>query len=283
MDAYRLRGALLSLLYTAAHEASITGLAFIRPLYWAWPESHEAYAVPLYQYALTDALVVSPIVTFTDPPSASGRVAKETWVPPGVWSTWDGSLLLTGPLNHTHSYNASEIPLFVAAGSLLPLQATDAANVIASSPDLTWTLFPPAPQGWVRGASGSGGGSVWEDEGEGDAHLVGWGATTAATWMLAGGSALFTLTVLPTNGTYAGAPAHRGVSLQVRGLPASVGIAAVIVNGVPLPQGQPGDAVGWWRTPQGVYSLVTPVGSLVVSAGAFPLDSGATVAVQLAF
>jgi len=278
-DAYRLRGALLPLVYTAAHEASITGLAPVRPLYWAFPESSEAYAVPFYQYGLTDAIVAAPIVTFTDPPSSAGSVEKTTWVPPGAWSTWDGARVLNGPMNHTRAYNSSEMALFVRAGTLLALQATDAPNVAASSPDLVWTLFPPAPAGWVSGSVGSGSARVWEDEGEGNAYLHGVGAVTNATWSLSPTGTL-SLFVQPAAGAYPGMPVSRGVSLQVRGLPPSASIDGVTVNGAPVPAGRPGDSVGWWRAP-GPFSLVTPVGSLVVSAGRFPLASGAIIAVRL--
>jgi hypothetical protein len=200
-QAMQLRAVLFPTLYTGAAAAFMSGVAFVHPMYYSWPTSEAAYAtVNDYQYMLGDNILVRPVVepmpTATSVASSSIKVS--VWLPPiqEGWVCWNSSALVPGtePVNLDSASgngtnldeaaahgttvfidaDVSTLPIFVRAGTALPLLPLDTLDVTRDDA-IAWALFPgvcggggvdntlssAAPTGPMQG-----GGSVYLDDGE---------------------------------------------------------------------------------------------------------------------
>lgn len=267
-EAFRLRAALVPYLYSLDRAAADSGVLPVHATYLDWSAEDEAYSFG-HQY-MFGALLAAPISAMVD--NATNTTPRAVWLPPGAWSRWDGSAVLAGGAVDNSSYTKAQVPLFAPAGLLLPLATPDPVHAVDTSPALTWVVFP-------GGANGSA--AVWEDDGASLAYTAGAGATTAAAYSRTL-SGMLTLTVAPTQGSYAGMPPQRAHSLQVRGVGRDT-VAFVRVNGSAVPAVAPGSGVapGWYVVPAPSISLVYPAGALVVDAGAADMGAGVAFEVQL--
>ena len=84
-DTFHLRYALLPYIYTEARRTYDTGVAFLHPLYYEWPEAPEAYANK-NEYVFGTNMIVNPVVTLSD--SVTGLVNQSVWLPEG--NGWNG-------------------------------------------------------------------------------------------------------------------------------------------------------------------------------------------------
>jgi alpha-glucosidase len=82
---YHLRYALLPYVYTEARRTYDTGVAFLHPLYYDWPEADEAYSNK-NEYVFGADMLVSPVVAPGD--KITGLAAESVWLPPGDWIEW---------------------------------------------------------------------------------------------------------------------------------------------------------------------------------------------------
>ena len=278
-DALRLRSALLPYTYSEAARASATGLGYVRPLFVEWPLSDEAYA-PLEspigtQYLFGGALLASPIWATNETMTAEGGVRggwKSTWLPPGVtWSTWNATdALVDGGVTVDRFYSLGDTPLFVRAGSVVPMMTF--ASVSAPAPDpLVIAVFPA-----FGAAVAATNYSLFEDDGESQssAHTV-----TLLTARFdrggaggAGALGMTNVTISASQGTWAGAPAARALHVHVRGFGA--GVASVTVAGAAVPAGAPGCAGAcWFVVSEAAHTLLVPAGTLVVEGGRWATES----------
>ncbi|HEY6946170.1 MAG TPA: glycoside hydrolase family 31 protein, partial [Candidatus Acidoferrum sp.] len=109
-----LRYRLLPYLYTATEEASRTGIPLMRPLFLEYPQAEEFYGDDR-DFLLGRDLFVAPVTTeMVD--------AEDISLPPGDWyDFWTG-------LRHAHDEKIQlrprldEMPLYVRAGAILPMQ-----------------------------------------------------------------------------------------------------------------------------------------------------------------
>jgi len=137
----RLRMNLLPYIYHTARQSASTGLPMIRALCLAYPQDERACAYP-YQYLFGDVLLVSPIVE-------PGLSEVEAYLPAGDWvSFWDGKFF-EGAMAHRLSTSFGEIPVFVRANSLLPLNLNDTytlgcdvGNQMAAYEKLCFKFYP---------------------------------------------------------------------------------------------------------------------------------------------
>jgi len=82
--------------------------------------------------------------------------------------------------------------------------------------------------------------------------------------------------------TYVGMPSMRSHSVLIRGVSLDATVSNVTVQGVAVPRVNPGSPPpGWWIVEKA--SLLEPLGSVVVSAGAFPttLDTDVLITVTV--
>jgi Glycosyl hydrolases family 31/Domain of unknown function (DUF5110) len=118
-SAYATRYALLPYIYTAAREAYDTGISMLRPMYYDYPESAEAYDFK-DEYMFGDSLLVAPI---TAPLSTDSDLAtKSIWLPPGEWIEVYTGARWKGPTKVESSFPLDEIPLYAKAGAMIPEQ-----------------------------------------------------------------------------------------------------------------------------------------------------------------
>jgi alpha-glucosidase len=203
-DAFLLRYALIPYIYTESRRTYDTGVAFFRPLYYDWPESPEAYRAES-QYLFGDSMMVAPIVSSGD--WILERTERSVWLPPGTWVEWFTGDVLEGPATLTRAFTLDQIPVYVKAGAIVPMQPRMRHTREKPVDPLIVTVFPGAAAGSIR---------VYEDEGDTLGYKSGayaWTPVRQAT--LADGTV--TVTVGPVEGTYPGMPAARGHEIRLVG------------------------------------------------------------------
>ncbi|MEK6570793.1 MAG: TIM-barrel domain-containing protein, partial [Bacteroidota bacterium] len=151
-DAFLLRYSLIPYIYTAARKAYETGVSICRPMYHDYSEAREAYAFK-EQYMFGDQMIVSPVAAPID--SMSQLAQKKIWLPDGEWIEWLTGARLRGPAVIERKFALDEIPLYVKAGSILPMQRKMRNTHEKPVDPLILTIFP--------GDSGSA--RFYEDEG----------------------------------------------------------------------------------------------------------------------
>ena len=118
-DAYLLRYSLIPYIYTAARQAYDAGLSICRPMYYGWPDASEAYEAK-DQYQFGEDMIVAPIAEAVD--KESELASKEIWLPEGEWYEWSTGALLKGPAKVKRTFALDELPVYVRAGAVIPMQ-----------------------------------------------------------------------------------------------------------------------------------------------------------------
>ena len=113
-----LRYALVPYLYNAAREAHDEGLSILRPMYYEHPEKEDAYQQK-YQYYFGNDMIVAPIADSIS--SANQLAERELWLPEGQWYEWFTGTMLEGDQVMRRKYALHEVPVFVKAGSIVPM------------------------------------------------------------------------------------------------------------------------------------------------------------------
>ncbi len=138
----QLRYRLLPYLYTLAWESAQTGLPLLRPMFWLSPEEPTSWDIQ-DQFLLGNDLLVAPV---TEP----GVEQRMVSLPPGLWySFWDDQSY-EGPSEVPIDVSMEQIPVFIRAGAILPMQEGD---------DLTLHLYLPD--------QGNHASSLYSDNGDG--------------------------------------------------------------------------------------------------------------------
>jgi len=107
----KLRYTLLPYIYSAAVEATRTGVPVIRAMPLAFPDDPNCYDKDL-QYMFGPSLLVAPIYDEGD--------ERNVYLPAGEWiNYWTGERY-TGPLNLHVKAPLDTLPLFVRAGAAIP-------------------------------------------------------------------------------------------------------------------------------------------------------------------
>jgi Glycosyl hydrolases family 31 TIM-barrel domain/Glycosyl hydrolase family 31 C-terminal domain/Domain of unknown function (DUF5110) len=150
-DTYILRYKLIPYIYTAAREAYDSGVSLCRPMYYDYPNNSEAYNFK-DQYMFGDDILAAPIASQID--SISLTAKKRIWLPEGNWFELYTGTKLKGPAVLERNYLLDEIPVFVKAGSILPMQLEENGAKNTVNP-IVLKIFP--------GDSGST--KIYEDNG----------------------------------------------------------------------------------------------------------------------
>jgi alpha-glucosidase len=200
-DAFLLRYALVPYLYTEARRTYDTGVAFLRPLYYDYPGEPLAYETPA-QYTFGEAMMAAPITHPMDP--ATGLARQGLWLPPGRWIEWFTGTPLEGGRTATRAFLLDEIPVYVKAGAIVPMQPKMRSTGERPLDPLVLAIFP-GEHGETR---------VYEDEGDTPGYKTGAHAWTPVRVQRTGADALV-VRVLPLEGRYPGMPAERGYELRL--------------------------------------------------------------------
>jgi alpha-glucosidase len=227
-DAYLLRYALIPYIYTAGRAAYDTGLSICRPLYYDFPEVAQAYEFK-DEYLFGSDMLVAPVAAAV---SEENLLAKKSiWLPPGTWIEWFTGTRLKGPAKIERSFALNEIPVFVKAGAVVPLQPKMRNTGEKPVDPLILTVFP--------GASGET--RVYDDAGNSPGYKANEFAWTAVRHArLDDGTRK--IEIFPVEGSYPGMLAAR--SYEIR-LPMTLPPSSVRANGANIPYAGDGAEPGW--------------------------------------
>jgi alpha-glucosidase len=118
-DAFHLRYAIEPYIYTEARRTYDTGVAFLHPLYYEWPEQQNAYEHK-DEYMFGESILVAPVTHPVD--AATGLAEDSLWIPPGTWIEWQTGKHITGPSVIKRRTSIDQTPIYIRAGSIIPMQ-----------------------------------------------------------------------------------------------------------------------------------------------------------------
>jgi alpha-glucosidase len=209
-DAILLRYALIPYIYTMAHEAYETGVSICRPMYYDHPESPEAYEFP-GEYMFGDQMLVAPVTTPLD--STTMLATTRLWLPTGEWLEWFTGARLSGPKVIVRQFGFDEIPVYVKAGSIIPM-APPMRNTEEKPVNPLILTVVPGPGSQF---------ALYEDAG----NTLGYQRGESARTMIrtkTGENGKLSVEILPAEGEYPGRMKERMYEIRVPGVlpPSSV-------------------------------------------------------------
>jgi alpha-glucosidase len=152
---FQLREAMEPYLYTEARRTYDSGVAFLRPLYYDWPEEDAAYTSK-NEYLFGEQMLAAPVTAAAD--KVTGLSAEKVWLPKGDWIEWPTGKHFSGPVSVERSFTISQIPVYVKAGAIVPMQPPMLHTGEKAVDPMIVNVWPLAPR-----ASSSY--SVYEDSG----------------------------------------------------------------------------------------------------------------------
>jgi len=227
---FQLRYALQPYLYTEARRTYDTGVAFVRPLYYDFPEEDAAYTSK-NEYMFGDQMLVAPVIAPSD--KTSGLATEEVWLPAGEWIEWPSGKLLTGPTTVERSFSIEQTPVYLKAGAIVPMQPPMLYTGQKPVDPLIVSVWPLTP-----GKSASY--SLYEDSGASVDYQRGVFARTPIKATQTGDT--LRVEIGPVEGGFPGMMKMRGYELR---LPADWPPASVKVNGVAVKQAGALGKDGW--------------------------------------
>ncbi len=243
-SAFQLRYAMEPYVYTEGRRTYDTGVAFLRPLYYDSPDAPEAYTAR-GEYLFGENMLVAPVAQPVDP--VNGLATEHVWLPSGDWMEWSSGKHLHGPVAVDRSYAIDQLPVFLKAGSIVPMQPPMLYTGERAIDPLILSISPLANGQTSRY-------TVYEDSGHAEDYQRNIGTAWTDVSAHQDGDDL-TVTVAPVRGGYTGMQPMRGYQLR---LPADWPPASVTANGVPLAftldAKQPG-----WRMEGNTLTTVVPV------------------------
>lgn len=265
-DAFLLRYALIPYVYSAARAAYDTGVSLVRPMYYHYPENYEAYDFK-DQYMFGEDLLVAPV---TAPVEGQGETVKRAlWLPPGQWFEWFTGAWLSGPAVVHRPFALEEIPVYVRAGAVIPMQP-EMPHTGAKPVDPLILTIVPRVAGEAR---------VYEDEGNSPGYQRGehtW--TTIRSAPLAAGQ--WKIEVLPVEGKYPDMLTERGYEIRLLGtLPPKV----VRARGRELSFVREEGAPGWRYDGEKATTVITLAKSKVAQKIEITVDTQVISAEQAAW
>jgi alpha-glucosidase (family GH31 glycosyl hydrolase) len=229
-DTMRLRYRWMPYIYTEARRTYDTGTAFVRPLYYDWPEQDEAYNSP-NEYRFGDNVIAAPVV---HPVDAATNLAEESiWVPDGEWIEEPTGLRVKGPTRTQRRFFLQEVPLYERPGSIIPMQAP-VLHSSTGSVDQLVVRIAPLDDGQRSSYE------LYEDSGEDRKYMT--GAFARTTLHARRSTNVVTVTIDPAQGSFPGMKSRRRLQIE---LPHDWPPEHVEVNGKPVAYTEDGGNPGW--------------------------------------
>ena len=157
-NTYQLREAMQPYIYTEARRTYDTGVAFLHPLYYDWPNEPPAYDAK-NEYMFGDEMLAAPVVAPAD--KISGLSSEKIWLPAGRWIEWPTGKHLDGPAQVDRTFSIDQIPIYLKPGAIVPMQPPMLYTGQKPVDPLIVNVWPVAP-----GESSSY--SLYEDSGKSD-------------------------------------------------------------------------------------------------------------------
>lgn len=213
-EAIDLRYALTPYIYTAAREAYDSGVCICRPMYYAYPESQNAYDFT-QQYMFGDRIIASVICS---PADENGKSVRKVWLPAGNdWYDMGRHTLVSGGAVRTFSYAIDENPWFVKAGSILPLAAEGIQNLQDKSNSLRLLVVPGVAKSSY---------TLYEDDEVSQAYTSQFATTLISK---KGGNSSVSIEIAAREGSYKGMSTDRQFTIVLEGWKSAP--SKVLVNG----------------------------------------------------
>jgi len=127
---------LLPYLYSAAWETHTTGMPLIRSLGLSWPEDKAAWEAD-DEYLFGPSLLVAPVYE-------QGAASRKIYLPRGLWYDYWTGKGIEGSGSLSVGVDLQTMPLFVRAGSILPMGPVKQYADEPSSEPLRLTVYPGA-------------------------------------------------------------------------------------------------------------------------------------------
>jgi alpha-glucosidase len=147
-----MRYRLLPYIYTIAEETSRTGIPLMRPVFLEYPQAQEFYGDD-HDFLFGPDLFVSPVVSETID-------AQGVALPPGEWFDYWTSEKYTGQDKINLHPRLDELPLYVRAGAILPMQPVVQSTSETPDGPLQLRAYLPAST-----SSADCHGSLYQDDG----------------------------------------------------------------------------------------------------------------------
>ena len=255
---WQLRYALEPYIYTEARRTYDTGVAFLHPLYYDWPEADAAYTSK-GEYVFGSQMLAAPVTEPAD--AASGLATEKIWLPEGEWIESPTGKHFTGPVSVERSFSIDQIPVYVRAGAIVPMQA--AMQYTGEKP-----VDPLIVTVWPLAAGSSSSYSLYADSGVSVLYQRGVFTRTPIRATETGDT--LRVEIGPVEGHFPGMLTSRRYELR---LPADWPPASVTVNGKAVAEAQAGKA-GW--------SFVGNTLTTVIPTASFSTASPVTIEVRRA-
>jgi len=209
-DAIRLRYNMVPYIYTMARECTETGISLCRPMYYDYPNAEEAYTFDR-EYMFGDDVLIAPIGA----PMENGVSKVKVWLPKGNdWFEWQTGTLLKGGQTVEREFTITEYPIYIKAGSVIPMYDESVMNLQSEPDKLRLSIFP----------GGTGKGSLYEDAGDSKDYSTAFATTKFCTSRPDENT--LEIEISPRDGKYAGMPDTKKFQLYLYGyaMPESVTI-----------------------------------------------------------
>ncbi|MGA7256723.1 MAG: TIM-barrel domain-containing protein [Terracidiphilus sp.] len=232
-DAFQLRYAIQPYVYTEARKTYDTGVAFLHPLYYDWPEQPAAYTSK-DEYVFGDQMLAAPVVAPVD--SVTRLATEDVWLPPGQWIEWPTGKHLEGGTRATYSrsFTIAETPVYLKAGAIVPMQPPMLYTGQKPVDPLIVNVWPLAP-----GESNSY--WLYEDSGAAVEYQRGVDARTPIRATQTGDT--LRVEIGPVDGSYSGMLKSRGYELR---LPADWPPDRITANGAAIHRADATGKGGWY-------------------------------------
>jgi alpha-glucosidase len=241
-ESFHQRYAMQPYIYSESRRTYDTGVAFLRPLYYDWPEADEAYSNK-GEYVFGQNMIVAPV---TKPVDKDSLLAQESvWIPKGEWIEQPTGKHFTGPQAVQRSFSINQIPVYVTAGAIVPMQ-----------PQMEYTgqkpIDPLILQIEPLRDNTTSAYSVYDDSSKGEDYKRG-----VCTWIdvdaKQSGDDL-TVEIAPVRGSYPGMIHERGYEIR---LPGDWPPDDVTANGTKLPFAMHGSKPGWHYEGNTLTTVIT--------------------------
>lgn len=204
-DAMQLRHALIPYLYTMSWRNATAHEPPVRPMYHDYPQQEAAYCCP-QQYTFGTELIAAP---YTAPADADTQLSRQViWLPPGDWFHFFSGEYARGDSWLARYGALDDVPVFARAGAIVPLGPRVGWGGVANPEALDLHIFAGADNAFT----------LYEDDGETQAHQRGAAALTTITQQWQGNEV--TVTVDAAAGDLSQIPAVRQLRLLLVGVKA---------------------------------------------------------------
>jgi len=249
--AFQMRYALQPYLYTEARKTYDTGVAFLHPLYYDWPESPEAYTTK-NEYVFGDQMIVAPVTQAME--ETTTLATEDVWLPKGDWVEWMTGKTIAGPVALKRNFSIGQIPIYVREGAIIPMMPK--MQYTGEKPiDPLIVSVTPLADGQTSSYT------VYEDSGQAEEYKNGVCSWTELDASRKG--SVVDVAMQPAKGSFPGMLTSRG--LEVR-LPGDWPPLSVTVDGAPVAyekqQGKPG-----WRYDGNTLTTIITVAPRPVTEG----------------